>query len=327
MRRSVLIISFLVSVLAATLAGFAAWVYLEYTRPGDLPENTAIVIEKGFGVYAIGKELARAGVIRQPLIFGWAARIKGIDKVLKAGEYDFPAAVSLSQTLAILKAGKTVLRQLTVPEGLTSAEIMRLLLSTEGLTGPIPAAFDEGRLLPETYYYSFADSRADLVRRMVAAMDQLLAKLWQSRAPDLPLSSPYQALILASIVEKETGRDSERAKIAGVFINRLRRGMRLQSDPTVTYGITRGLEPLSRGLSLADLKTPTPYNTYTIKGLPPTPISNPGVEALKAALNPEKSDNLYFVANGLGGHAFAKTLKQHNRNVARWRTFQKSTTQ
>jgi len=324
MRRSVLIVSFLISVITATAAGFSAWVYLEFTRDGDLKKPTAIIIEKGIGVDGIGIELNRAGIITQPFIFSWAARFQSIDKVLRAGEYNFPAAVSIQQTLVILKSGKTVQRSLTIPEGLTSVEVIRIIRTTEGLKGTLPNTFDEGRLLPETYTFQFNDNRSDVVRRMVKSMDQILSELWATRSGNLPLKTPYEALILASIIEKETGRSAERAKIAGVFINRLRRGMRLQSDPTVAYGVTGGLKSLARPLSKKDLKTPTSFNTYTIKGLPPTPISNPGKAALIAALRPADTDALYFVANGLGGHAFAKTLKQHNRNVYKWRKFKKS---
>ena len=221
--------------------------------------------------------------------------------------------------------GETVVRSFTIPEGLTVAEAMEIVAKAKGLAGAMPSSLpDEGRLLPETYHYSYYDSKAQAVRRMEKALDDALAKAWAGRDEGLPLNSPEEALILASIVEKETGVKAERARVAAVFLNRLRKGMRLQSDPTVIYGITQGKGPLGRDLTRADLDTLTPWNTYEITGLPPTPIANPGLASIKAVLHPEQSDDLYFVADGSGGHAFSKTLNEHNRNVAKWRKIQRT---
>jgi UPF0755 protein len=212
-----------------------------------------------------------------------------------------------------------VARRLTVAEGLTVAEVFRLLAETEALSGDLPEPPPEGSLLPETYFYALGDDRAELVRRMQRGMRRLLDQLWPARAEALPLTERQQALILASIVDKETGVAAERGAVAAVFHNRLRQGMRLQSDPTVIYGLTDGNGPLDRELTRADWQHDSPYNTYRIEGLPPGPIGNPGRAALEAVLNPDDVDYLYFVADGSGGHAFGRTLDEHNRNVAKWR--------
>ena len=215
-------------------------------------------------------------------------------------------------------AGETVVRRLTVPEGLTTAAVLDLLRNAEGLVGEAPDP-GEGRLLPETYHYSHGDSRADLVARMQRAMDKALARLFRDRPAGSPLGSETELLTLASIVEKETGLSGERARIAGVFVNRLKRGMRLQTDPTVIYALTGGRRELGRPLTRADLRVDHPYNTYRIPGLPPGPIANPGLAALEAAARPAETNALYFVADGAGGHLFARTLREHNRNAARYR--------
>jgi UPF0755 protein len=212
-----------------------------------------------------------------------------------------------------------VARRLTIAEGLTVAEVYELLEEAHGLTGELPPPPPEGSLLPETYFYAFGDPRAELVRRMQRAMDDVLAELWPRRAEDLPLDGRAEALTLASIVDKETASAAERAKVAAVFVNRLRRGMRLQADPTVIYGLTAGEGPLGRSLTRRDWADDSDYNTYRIDGLPPGPIANPGRAAIEAVLNPAAVDYLYFVADGSGGHAFARTLDEHNRNVALWR--------
>jgi len=267
----------------------------------------------------IASKLTRAGVLSVPLVFRLGARLTGADKRLRAGEYAFAARISPRQTVALLESGKTVVRRLTVVEGLTTAEIIAQLRATDGLEGDLGPLPMEGTLLPETYHFSFGDTRPAIVERMAEAMRAALDDAWAARNRELPLKAPESVLILASIIEKETAVPQERARVAGVFINRLRKGMKLQSDPTVVYGLTKGKGPLGRPLTRVDLRTPSPYNTYLIAGLPPTPISNPGLASITAALNPARTDDLYFVADGSGGHVFARTLSEHNRNVARWR--------
>jgi UPF0755 protein len=222
-----------------------------------------------------------------------------------------------------LQTGKTVVHRITFAEGLTSTEIAAQLALTEGLTGDLSLPIAEGSLLPETYHFSYADPRSGLIKRMRKGLSKLMMGLWPYRDANLPFKSQREALILASIVEKETGKPSERAHIAGVFINRLRKKMRLQSDPTVVYGITKGQGPLGRSLRRSELRQKTAYNTYTNYGLPPTPIANAGRKSIEAVLHPMKTNDFYFVADGTGGHLFSRTLKQHNHNVSKWRKIEK----
>ena len=327
MRHWLVTGALLVVLLIAALAGLVGLkVARQFESPGPLASETSLVIPAGAGLATIARALTDAGVIRDALTFRLGVTYHDAGRGLKAGEFSFPAMASMRQVMEILKRGETMVHRLTIPEGLTSQEIVALVASAEGLTGDPGPAPAEGSLLPETYHYSRADDRGMLIERMATAQQELLRELWANRDPNLPFAGPEEALVLASIVERETAVDGERALVASVFINRLRRGMRLQSDPTVVYGLTQGQAPLGRALTRNDLDMPSAYNTYLIDGLPPGPIANAGRAALQAVFNPATTGYLYFVADGSGGHAFAKTLDEHNRNVAKWRKLQRQQT-
>jgi len=315
-----------VLIAGATLAGGGAvMLHRAYSDPGPLTADTSVVIPRGASGQTIASTLVEAGVAADTRLFAIAVRFLAPDRPLRAGEYAFSARVGLRDVVGKLQAGDTVVRRVTAAEGLTTREILALVAATEGLSGPTPelSELGEGVVLPETYHFSLGDTRVELIARMSAARDESLARLWAARKADLPLASPEEALILASIVERETAVPEERMRVAGVFINRLNRGMRLQSDPTVAYGLAGNDGPLDRPLRRADLVVDHPYNTYVHRGLPPGPIANPGRASIAAVLNPAETEDLYFVADGTGGHAFARTLAGHNRNVARWRRIQR----
>jgi UPF0755 protein len=295
------------------------WGASAYDEPGPLAEDATVVLPRGSSVGRISRILEDNGVLANPNLFRIVVRASGQSKSLQAGEYLFPAHTSMRAVTEQLIQGDTVARRLTLAEGLTNHEILRVVSEAEALVGPVPKIGREGTLLPETYHYAYGDTREAVIGRMQQAMRELVDDLWPHRAPDLPFDTAEQAVVLASIVEKETAIAEERARVAGVFVNRLRRGMRLQSDPTVVFAVTNGAGPLGRRLTREDLSTDSPFNTYRIKGLPPAPIANPGRASLEAVLRPAATDDLYFVADGNGGHAFAKTLKEHQENVRRWR--------
>jgi UPF0755 protein len=324
----VLALSFMGIALAGAVL-IAAWSQLNayLVHAGPATEETVVVLPRGAGLADITRALVDARVVDHPWLFRFAVRVLDRDRRLKAGEYAFPAGATPQGVIAMLANGETVARRLTVAEGLTVTEIFALLERVDTLAGALPPPPPEGGLLPETYFYAFGDSRLGLVRRMQEAMRATLDELWPARDENLPFRTRREAVILASIVDKETGVAGERDKVAAVFVNRLRRGMRLQADPTVIYGLTDGDGPLGRELSRRDWEHGSAYNTYQIDGLPPGPIGNPGRAAIAAVLNPAAVDVMYFGADGGGGHAFARTLDEHNRNVARWRKLKKERSQ
>lgn len=312
--RSFLLI---VGLLMMTLGGAAAYAFWTYDAPGPSPASNVVLVPRG-GLDQVADTLAQEGVVRSAFALRAAAMATRGQGAVHAGELEFPAAASLRQVLAVLRTARPVQHRLTIPEGLTAVQVALLIDRAPALEGD-PAVPEEGRLLPETYAYERGTPRAALIERGRAAMDRALERNWAARSAAVPLDTPRDALILASIVERETAKPEERPRVAAVFLNRLRRRMKLQSDPTVVYGASGGSGVLEHGLTRAELERADPYNTYRINGLPPGPISMPGVGSLRAVTQPADTDDLFFVADGSGGHVFAKTLEEHQRNVARWR--------
>jgi UPF0755 protein len=304
--------------LAAIAFGAYEWDVWNYSAPGPSPRATVVLIVPGDGVTAISQKLVKAGAVQYAQLFAADIRVRGKAGALKAGEYAIPAHASPSDIADILISGKSIQHKLTAAEGLTSDMIYALVKSDAALEGDAGLEPAEGTLLPETYLFTHGTTRAEVITRMERDQEKFLAEHWQMRANGLPFNTPEQALVLASIVEKETAIAAERRHIAAVFINRLKLGMKLQSDPTIIYGITKGY-PLGRRILQSEITRPTPYNTYAITGLPPTPICNPGKDAIAAVLDPDVSNDLYFVADGTGGHVFTDNIAQHERNVAKWR--------
>ena len=316
---------FIALVLGTALAVGAAFFYGKYLFETSGPHDEAaiILLEPGMGVRAIADRLEREGVISNANVFLAGVRFSRAERQLKAGEYEIPAGASMAAIMGILREGRSILHRITIAEGLTSEQAMLLVEAHPALQGDMPPTPAEGALLPETYSFTRGTTREKIVADMVAAATRAMDELWDKRAPDLPFKTREEAIILASIVEKETGVASERPRVAAVFVNRLKLPMRLQSDPTIIYGLVGGKGSLGRPIRRSELQRLTPYNTYLVDGLPPTPICNPGRASLEAVLNPPATDEYYFVADGTGGHAFSRTLAEHQQRVREWRQIER----
>jgi len=311
--------------LVTIVVGGAFWIGKQrFEASGPLAQDKIVNIPKGFGVRDIADLLHREGVIEQPWVFiGAVAMLKARGEELKFGEYQFTRQASLRDVVETIVEGKVVQHLLTIPEGLTSEQIVQRLLEVEALSGNIREIPREGTLLPEGYRFTRGTQREQLIQRMQEAQRRVLREIWDRRMQDLPIRTPEQLVVLASIIEKETGRPEERTRVAAVFVNRLKQRMKLQSDPTIIYGLVGGKGTLGRPIMRSEIEQPTPYNTYVIDGLPPGPIANPGRASLEAAANPARTRELYFVADGTGGHAFAENYDQHQKNVGRLRVIEK----
>ena len=314
-------LSFLAIAAVAVLFGIV-WSEQHLREAGPLAADKVLYIPRG-DVKDIIDQLEREGVVDSPLSLNVALVVEGLRSQVKSGEYLFKQHTSLREVMDTLVSGKQILHAVTIPEGLTSDQIMQRLRDVDVLVGDIRETPREGTILPETYKVTRGMSRADVVRKMQEDQRRVLDQIWARRAPDLPIRTPFELLTLASIVEKETGKADERPHVASVFINRLQKRMRLQSDPTIVYGLVGSKGTLGRGILRSEVERYTPYNTYAIDGLPPGPIANPGRAALEAVANPSRTQDLYFVADGTGGHVFAETLDQHQRNVQRWRQIER----
>ena len=318
--RSLFIIALVTSVIAGGAIVFA---YTQFTAKGPLVASTVYQVNQGMKRSQIGAELQDAGIVSSAGIFTAAAFVRyAFGTRLKAGEYEFPPQASTEQVLSIITSGRVKTYKLTVPEGWTTEMAVARITENDVLTGEITAMPVEGAIMPETYLFPRGRTRQKIVDEMQAAQTKMLDELWSKRSVSDTVKTKEQAVTLASIVEKETAIPEERPLIASVFHNRLKQGMRLQSDPTIIYGLVGGKGKLDRGLTKDDVDSDTAYNTYKINGLPPGPIANPGRASLEAVLNPPDTGYLYFVADGSGGHAFAKTLEEHNANVAKWRAIE-----
>jgi UPF0755 protein len=313
-------------ILIVAIAGGLAWSYgkHKFETPGPLDREKIVNIPKGLGLRDIADLLARENVIGEPWVFiGGVLVLKAKDD-LKYGEYKFAKQVTLREAIETIIEGKVVQHAFTIPEGLTSEQIVTRLAEVEFLAGNIREIPKEGTLLPETYNFPRGTTREQVIQRMQNAHRRAAQEIWERRSADLPVRTPEALVTLASIVEKETGRPDERSRVAAVFVNRLRQRIKLQSDPTIIYGLVGGKGTLGRPIMRSEIEQPTPYNTYVIEGLPPGPIANPGRASLEAAANPARTKEIYFVADGTGAHAFAENLAQHQQNVAKLRQFEQT---
>ncbi|MEM7216071.1 MAG: endolytic transglycosylase MltG [Pseudomonadota bacterium] len=331
----ILMLNFAMSCLVFATVALCGVVFIGkyvFEKEGPLQAPQTVLIEEGSSVARITRKLIANGVIGDDLGFGFSdaifragVRAHRSQTSLKAGEYLFTPQMSMYDVMDTIRSGKGILHKVSLPEGLTVFQIFNRLADHEILEGDLPEELPpEGSLMPDTYPFQRGTTRKEVIQRMKQAQEEFLKSVWERRIAGLPISTPEELVILASIVEKETGRADERPRVASVFINRLNRGMKLQSDPTIIYGIFGGEgKPKGRPIYQSDIDKATPYNTYSIPALPPGPIANPGRAALEAVANPSRTDDLFFVANGSGGHVFAKTLSEHNSNVARWRAIEK----
>ncbi len=314
------------AVLIVIAAGVAVYVgKSEFDGPGPSTTTTNFLVRPSTGVAEIAEQLERRGLISDSRIFRIGVRAYDMDSGLKAGEYEIKAGASMREIMELLESGKSVLASLTIPEGLTVEQAFQRIAENDALVGEMPAELPpEGSLIADTQRFTRGAERKQIIEKMLADQKRLVDGIWARRVSDLPIADINEFVTLASIVEKETGRADERSRVAAVFINRLNKNMRLQSDPTILYGLFGGKgRPADRPIYQSDIEKPTPYNTYVINGLPPGPIANPGRASLEAVANPSKTKDLYFVADGTGGHVFAANLDEHNENVARWRAFKK----
>ncbi len=310
--------------IAVIILGFL-WLQTELNKEGTFTKDTLFTIEKGSSVRHIAKNLQKQNLIGNDWLFLAGTKIMRVDKKLQSGEFLIPAKSSINQIIKIIITGKQYQYSITIPEGLNIYQIMEIINNDKNLTGKITIKPKEGYLFPETYYFSKGTTRNELIQRMQIKMQKILDREWNNKSKKTLIKNKEELLTLASIIEKETAIPSERRRVAGVFVNRLKRGMKLQTDPTVIYALTDGGKiDLNRKLYFKDLKIKHKFNTYYIVGLPPAPICSPSLASIKATLNPEKHDFLYFVADGSGGHKFAKSLKEHNNNVKNWRKINKS---
>ncbi|HEX8622988.1 MAG TPA: endolytic transglycosylase MltG [Allosphingosinicella sp.] len=307
---------------AAAVLAVGFWFIQGWNGAGPSKRPTPVVIESGTSLAKAAEQLEKAGVIASSERFLFQARIFGSGEPIKAGEYAFPARASHSQVLSLLQDAKTLQRMLTIPEGLPSVLVHERLMNAPTLVGEVPVP-EEGSVLPNSYSYQRGEARSAVLARMQAAMARTLADLWAKRAPTAVVTSPREAVILASIVEKETGKASERRMVAGVYSNRLRIGMKLDADPTVIYPVTKG-RPLGRRIKQSELRANNGYNTYAMAGLPAGPIANPGRDSIAAVLNPAPTEAIYFVADGTGGHVFANSFAEHQANVEKWRAIRRA---
>ena len=301
----------------ALLIGAGYTINEQYISQGPLPTDKVVLIKGGLS--DVVEQLVQDGVVDRPILLMAAIYINGVSSKIKAGEYMFKQKASLEEVIGTLTDGKVILQSIMIKEGLTSQQVVDHLKENQNLSGEITAVPPEGTLLPETYKFSRGMSRQQLLERMMQDQARVVKELWARRVAGLPIQSPAEMVVLASIVEKETGKADERSRVARVFLNRLDKKMRLDSDATIIYGIAGGKGSLGRPISKSDKMLQTPFNTYMIPALPPAPIGNPGRAALEAGINPSQTKELFFVADGTGGHVFAETYEQHQRNVVRWR--------